>query len=256
MSAYWILVHQFNLALHNDEIPFGKAEQLGLTAFPKLHIGSYQNLPVFLIQLDDQAVKNLPNFSIVNLRSQIARPAELVHLLHRAVSLNHFINTHKFCGRCASSTELAPNEIAVHCPHCELRSYPTISPSIIVAVRRGRQILLANHLRHKGTIYTTLAGFVEAGEPIEQTVEREVWEESGLKIKNIRYFGSQPWAFPNSLMLGFLADYASGEISLQEEEIFDAKWFDCDEVLPELPPEGTIALELIRETLKICKKSE
>ncbi|MDE8033956.1 NAD(+) diphosphatase [Actinobacillus equuli subsp. equuli] len=254
MKSYWVLVHQFEIALKDDEIPFGTAKQLGLAGFAKLQVGTYQNSPVFLVQLDEQAVENLQNFTMVNLRSQIARPAELAHLLHRAVSLNHFLNTHKFCGKCGAHTELANNEIAVHCPDCQHRSYPTISPSIIVAVRRGRQILLANHLRHKGTIYTTLAGFVEAGEAIETTVQREVWEESGLKIKNIRYFGSQPWAFPNSLMLGFLADYDSGEITLQEEEIFDAKWFDCDQPLPELPPEGTIALELIKETLKICRE--
>ncbi len=122
-----------------------------------------------------------------------------------------------------------------------------------MAVRKGRQILLANHQRHKGGIYTTLAGFVEAGEPIEQTVQREVWEESGLKIRNVRYFGSQPWSFPHSLMLGFLADYDSGEIKLQESELCDARWFDCDEPLPELPPKGTIALALIEATLALCR---
>ena len=102
--------------------------------------------------------------------------------------------------------------------------------------------------------YSVLAGFVEPGESLEETVAREIYEESGVRGKNIEYFGSQPWAFPNSLMLGFLADYDSGEITLQEEEIFDAKWFDCDQPLPELPPEGTIALELIKETLKICRE--
>lgn len=253
MNSYWILVNQFDIALKNGEIPFGTAEELGLASLATLPIGEYQNAPVFLVQLDEQAVENLPNFTMVNLRSQIDRPTKLANLLHRAVSLNHFLNTHKFCGKCGSATKLADNELAIHCPNCEHRSYPTISPSIIVAVRRGREILLANHLRHKGTIYTTLAGFVEAGEPIENAVHREVWEESGLKIKNLRYFGSQPWAFPNSLMIGFLADYDSGEIHLQEEEIFDAKWFDCDEPLPELPPKGTIALALIEETLRLCK---
>lgn len=256
MKSYWILVHQFDIALKEGDIPLGTAEQLGLSAFNKLNIGEYNSTPVFLVQLSEQAVENLQDFTLVNLRSQIARPAEFAHLLHRAVSLNHFLHTHKFCGKCGSQTKFADDEIAVYCSNCEHRCYPTISPSIIVAIRRGRQILLANHLRHKGTIYTTLAGFVEAGEPIEKTVHREVWEESGLNIKNIRYFGSQPWAFPNSLMLGFLADYESGEITLQEEEIFDAKWFDCDEPLPELPPEGTIAFALIKETLAICRQQK
>ncbi|MDH2999091.1 NADH pyrophosphatase [Pasteurellaceae bacterium LFhippo2] len=250
-NAYWILVRDFEICLVNNEIPFGTAEQFNLNQHSILKIGEYQQSPVYLAQANSQ--ESLGDF--VNLRSQLFREEKLRLLMHKAVTLNHFFATHKFCGKCANPFELATNELALHCSNCGNRIYPTISPSIIVAVRRGRKILLANHLRHKGTIYTTLAGFVEVGEPIEKTVEREVFEESGIKIKNIRYFGSQPWAFPNSLMLGFLADYESGEISLQEEEIFDAKWFDCDEPLPELPPEGTIALRLIKETLRICRES-
>ena len=100
-------------------------------------------------------------------------------------------------------------------------TYPVICPSIIVAVRRGTEILLANHKRHytpgKAGIYTTLAGFVEVGETFEDAVHREVFEETGIRVKNIRYFGSQPWAFPNSQMVGFLADYDSGEIQLQKQ---------------------------------------
>ena len=130
-----------------------------------------------------------------------------------------------------------------------------IAPSIIVAVRKGDSILLANHARHSDEkIYTTLAGFVEVGETLEQTVEREVFEESGLKIKNIRYIGSQPWSFPNSLMLGFLADYDSGEIRIQKEELNDAAWFKYDSPLPTLPPQGTIARKLIEMTQTICDK--
>ena len=102
-------------------------------------------------------------------------------------------------------------------------------------------------------MYTTLAGFVEVGETFEQAVRREVFEETGILIKNIRYFGSQPWAFPNSQMVGFLADYESGEITLQESEIHDAQWFSYDQPLPELPPTGTIARKLIHVTLELCK---
>lgn len=249
MKAYWIIVKNFDIALNEGEIPFGDAESVQLSGRKKLEIGELQGFPVYLVQAE--ARDEGREFAF--LRSQIARPKVEAYLLHRAVSLNHFLNTHRFCGQCGAPTQLAQNEIAVHCEACGHRAYPTISPSIIVAIRRGRQILLANHQRHKGTIYTTLAGFVEAGEPIEQTVAREVWEESGLKIKNVRYFGSQPWAFPNSLMLGFLAEYESGEIRLQEAELFDAQWFDCDAPLPELPPKGTIALELIEATLAECR---
>ncbi|MEG9476243.1 NAD(+) diphosphatase [Mannheimia indoligenes] len=249
-KGYWIIVKDFDIALVKSEIPCGLAEEFSLGDREKLAIGIYQNLPVYLVK----ATGEDDHREFAYLRTQIGREPELSHLLHRAVSLNHFFHSHQFCGRCGEKTVLADNEIAVHCNACGNRAYPTISPSIIVAVRKGRQILLANHLCHKGTIYTTLAGFVEAGEPIENAVHREIFEETGLKVKNIRYFGSQPWAFPNSLMLGFLADYESGEIILQEEEICDAKWFDCDEALPEIPQKGTIAFELIQATLKLCRE--
>lgn len=248
--GYWVIVRDFDISLTKNEIPFGTDDELGLTKRDKVIVGYYQDSPVYWLKAIEE--DNYREFAY--LRTQVSRPPEFAHLLHRAVSLNHFFSTHQFCGKCGEKTVLADNEIASHCNACGNRTYPTISPSIIVAVRKGREILLANHLRHKGTIYTTLAGFVEAGEPIEKTVHREVFEETGIKIKNIRYFGSQPWAFPNSLMIGFLADYESGEISLQEEEIYDAKWFDCDEPLPELPGEGTIALELIQATLKLCRE--
>ena len=108
----------------------------------------------------------------------------------------------------------------------------------------------------KAGIYTTLAGFVEVGETFEDAVRREVFEETGIRIKNIRYFGSQPWAFPNSQMVGFLADYDSGEIQLQETELHDAQWFSSAAPLPELPPTGTIALKLINATLELCKAEQ
>lgn len=247
-KAYWIIVKEFDVALKDNQLLMGSEQELGLTGRNKIQMGEYQGLPVYLLQAEVQ--DNHREFTF--LRSQIARPKTEANLLHRAVSLNHFLLTHRFCGTCGQKTEIASNELAVHCEHCGHRSYPVISPSIIVAVRKGKQILLANHLRHKGTIYTTLAGFVEAGEDVEQTIEREIFEETGIKVKNVRYFGSQPWSFPNSLMLGFLADYASGDISLQEDEIVDAQWFDYDKPLPELPPQGTIALALIQKTLELC----
>lgn len=246
-QAYWIITKDFDVALVNGEIPFGCADEVQLSGRNFLTIGELNGFPVHLVQAD--ARDEMRTFAF--LRTLIAKPE--ANLLHRAVSLSQFLQSHRFCGRCAGPLHLAESEIALACEACGHRIYPTISPSIIVAVRKGRQILLANHQRHKGGIYTTLAGFVEAGEPIEQTVQREVWEESRLKIRNIRYFGSQPWSFPHSLMLGFLADYDSGEIKLQESELCDARWFDCDEPLPELPPKGTIALALIEATLALCR---
>ena len=125
--------------------------------------------------------------------------------------------------------------------------YPRISPCIIVAVRKGPAILLAAHRRHyqaEDPMYTVLAGFVEAGENLEQCVAREVFEESGIRVRNVRYVASQPWPFPHSLMMGFTADYQSGEIKVQDDELVAADFFEADR-LPRLPPHGTIARRLI-----------
>lgn len=248
-DAFWLFTQDSQIYLVNDELPFGTAEQFGLSGANILNIGTWRDSPLFLVFDPPKSA-----FNAVNLRSQLYRPENEFSLLNRGVMLNYFFQRHQFCGRCGNKTRKAEDEWAVTCDNqdCQLRSYPVICPSIIVAVRRGKQILLVNHLRHKEGMYTTLAGFVEAGETFEQTVHREVFEEVGIKVKNLRYFGSQPWAFPHSQMVGFLADYESGDIVLQESEIHDAKWFNYDELLPELPPKGTIALKLIEKTLQLC----
>ncbi len=162
----------------------------------------------------------------------------------RAFQIINWERTHRFCGRCGGRTGLKAGERARECPHCGLVIYPEISPAIIVAVIRADKILLARSHRFRNAFYSVLAGFVEPGETFEETVRREVREEVGLGLKNIRYFGSQPWPFPNSLMVGFVADYESGEIRIDESEIVDAGWFDSNN-LPGLPRTGTIARRLI-----------
>ena len=134
------------------------------------------------------------------------------------------------------------------CPSCRLISYPRLSPSIIVLVTRGDEILLARNANWPQGMYSTLAGFVEAGESIEQTLHREVFEEVGLRVKNLKYFGSQSWPFPNSLMLGFHAEYDGGDIVCQAEEIADAQWFTIDN-LPQTPPKTAISGWLIHRVL-------
>lgn len=134
------------------------------------------------------------------------------------------------------------------CRECGIASYPRLSPSIIVLVHRGEEVLLARNHRFPDGVYSTLAGFVEPGESIEQTLVREVGEEVGVKVKNLEYLGSQPWPFPDSLMLGFHAEYDSGDIVLQEEEIADAQWFRCDN-LPAIPGKKAISRWLIDDYL-------
>lgn len=249
--GYWLLTQGSSLFLPNETLPFGTAQEMGVAGLSGILIGEWHNHPLWLVaeQTDDAR-------EYTGLRSQLYRPETDFNLLCRGVEINHFFKTHQFCGKCGHKTAQTQDELAVQCTHCGYRTYPVICPSIIVAVRRGKEILLANHQRHhqpNGGMYTTLAGFVEVGETFEQTVHREVFEETGIRIKNLRYFGSQPWAFPNSQMVGFLADYESGDIRLQKSEIFDAQWFSCDNPLPELPPTGTIARKLINATLELCK---
>lgn len=246
----WLLTQGSAIYLVNGTLPQGQAQDFQLQGLTGIKIGAWNNQDLWLI-----SEQNNDQREYVSLRSQLHLPEEQFNLLNRGVEINHFLNTHRFCGKCSSHMKVAEDELAMQCENidCLHRAYPVICPSIIVAVRRGKHILLANHLRHQQEkMYTTLAGFVEVGESFEQTVRREVFEETGIKIKNIRYFGSQPWAFPNSQMVGFLAEYDSGEIILQESEISDAQWFAYDEPLPNLPPDGTIALKLINATLAQC----
>ncbi len=164
----------------------------------------------------------------------------------RAVQIVEWDRNHRFCGRCGSETRRQAAELARTCPRCGLQQFPRISPAVIVRVERGDCILLARSPHFAAGVYSTLAGFVEPGESLEETVVREVREEVGVSVANIRYFGSQPWPFPHSLMIGFVADYESGELRPQEGEIEDAGWFGVDD-LPGLPSRYSIARELIEE---------
>lgn len=172
----------------------------------------------------------------------------LFNLAGRAVQIANWDRTHQYCGQCGARTETQSHERAKRCPQCGLTSYPRLSPAIIIAVVRktaaGNRLLMARNHRFPPGRYSVVAGFVEPGESLEDAAEREVREETGIRIKNIRYFGSQPWPFPNSLMLGFTAEYDCGEVTIEEAEIADAQWFAADE-MPRLPPKISIARRLI-----------
>jgi NAD+ diphosphatase len=170
------------------------------------------------------------------------------HLAGRAVQIVDWDRNHRFCGRGRTPTEVEAAELARRCPACGLQQFPRISPAVIVLVRRGDRMLLARSPHFAPGVYSTLAGFVEPGESLEQAVAREVMEEVGVTLTNIRYFGSQPWPFPNSLMLGFTADYAGGDIRPQPGEIEDAGWFGADH-LPGLPSPMSIARRLVEAFL-------
>ena len=176
----------------------------------------------------------------------------LFQLAGRGVQLAEFYRSHMFCGYCGHTMHPSKTEWAMLCGGCRERYYPQIAPCIIVAIRRDDHILLAQHTRHRNGIYTVLAGFVEVGETLEQTVAREVMEESGIRVKNLRYVTSQPWPFPQSLMTAFMAEYESGDITIDPNELLDAGWYRYDQ-LPLLPPPGTVARRLIEDTVALCR---
>ena len=162
----------------------------------------------------------------------------------RALEICEWDHAHRFCGSCGSPTALKPGERALECTTCGRLSYPRISPAVIVAVIRDRRILLARAPRFPPGMFSVLAGFVEPGETLEECVAREVLEETGIGVKNLRYFASQPWPFPHSLMVAFTAEHASGEIVVDPSEIVEAAWFAADG-LPNLPDPITVARKLI-----------
>jgi len=186
--------------------------------------------------------------------AQFARARTLVGALDsadfgrvaRARMLVEWQRTHRFCGACGAPTAPATDEHAVTCARCGLRSYPRISPVVIVRVTRGDEILLAHPVRAPRPMYTVLAGFVEAGESLEHAVAREIAEEVGVAVDQLRYAGSQPWPFPHALMVAFTARYVDGEITPDPAEIRDAGWFRAG-ALPDLPPHGSIARALIED---------
>jgi NTP pyrophosphohydrolases containing a Zn-finger, probably nucleic-acid-binding len=162
----------------------------------------------------------------------------------KALGMINWDRTSRFCGQCGAKIERRSDLLGKECPGCGFISFPRISPAVIVLVEREDRVLLARADRFREDIYSVIAGFVEPGETLEDTVRREVKEETGIDVQNIRYFGSQPWPFPDSLMIGFTARYAGSEIKIDKEELVDAKWFGAGN-LPNIPGKISIARSLI-----------
>ncbi|MEG0170788.1 MAG: NAD(+) diphosphatase [Acinetobacter sp.] len=173
----------------------------------------------------------------------------------RAVQLLEWRRNHKFCSHCGHVTEIHSKEYAMVCPACSYHQYPRVQPCIITIITKGdNEVLLAKSVHNKSNMYGLIAGFVEVGETLEEAVQREAFEEVGLKLKNIRYMSSQPWPFPSNLMIAFHAEYDSGEIQLQVEEISEAQFFRFDQ-LPEIPFKGSIAHAMIMQIIENKKAS-
>lgn len=246
----WFVFHQ-NQLLINTQHP--KDPILTDTDFQKLNfnimskhdIGTFHNKTCYGVEVDVH--NTLPEHLVFQPLRQAALTVlnqELFHLAGRAAQIIEWDKTHQFCGKCGVKLFESNVERAKVCPECNYHFYPRISPSIIVLIKRGKEILLARSPHFSEKIYSTLAGFVEPGESAEEAVHREVLEEVGLRVKNLQYRGSQPWPFPNSLMLAYTAEHAAGEITIDGVEIEDAGWFSVDK-LPQLPYKISIAHELI-----------
>ena len=186
----------------------------------------------------------------LDLYSYFGRASELEWLVAgRAVQLVEWARTHRFCGRCGTPTEAQDHERAMKCPACGLLAFPRLAPAMITLVTRGergpdQEALLARGVQFRAPMYSCLAGFVEPGESLEEAVVREVREEVGVEIATPSYWGSQPWPFPHSLMIGFTAEWVSGDIVCDPTEIVDARWFRRDD-MPPIPPHISIARKLI-----------
>ncbi len=176
-------------------------------------------------------------------------PEEEFGIAGRALGMLAWDRDHRFCGRCGGPTERSTRERARTCGQCGHASFPRLSPAVIMLVEREGRALLARNARFPGSFFSTLAGFVEVGETLEHAVAREVAEEAGIVIDDIRYFGSQPWPFTSSLMIGFTARWAAGEVVADPTELAEAGWFGPDE-LPVIPPKLSIARELIDDFVR------
>ncbi len=222
--------------------PAGPAQAFG-DPEAAVHVGEVAGQPVYAVDVPHWP--EVAGSEPLSLRAVFARAgAEVFALAGRATQLLDWQANHRYCGRCATPTERQAGEPALRCPACGLLAYPRISPAIMVLVVHQGKLLLGRSPHFKEGVYSALAGFVEAGETLEQCATREVREEVGIEIANLRYFDSQPWPFPNSLMLAFFADYAGGTITPDPAEIEAADWFAID-ALPILPEPISISRRLI-----------
>ena len=188
------------------------------------YIGEYKGKKLFVANVNTAE-------SFYNLFDVYQLNHDLYHIAGKAVLVRDWYASHRFCGRCGAETVLDEKDMMLKCPSCGQNHYPRIAPAIIVAIRKDDELLMAQHSYHDTIRYALIAGFVEPGESIEEAVHREVEEEVGIKIKNLEYMKSQSWPFPNSLMLAFRAEYESGDIKVDGDEIVKAKWFKKDEII-------------------------
>ena len=223
------------LLFEEDDLKWSEMEMVN-----KQFIGYLNDKPCFLSELTNES-KLDEDLLLTPLRNLLGRiPDSLFTICSRSLQLSEWIRNNRFCGSCGSKMNKHETERAMSCECNNLLVYPRISPCIIVLVTKGEQLLLAHNKNFPGTFYSTLAGFIEAGESAESAIHREIYEEVKVNVKNIEYFGSQSWPFPSQLMLGFHAEYLDGDITPDGEEIDLADWFHYKD-LPQVPT-GNISI--------------
>jgi NAD+ diphosphatase len=222
--------------------------ELGLRAPHRHYLGLLDGRPCHVAALAE-AETPPDGWTLAGLRSLFGRVEDTTFwVAARAVQIAEWDRNHRFCGHCGSPTHLRAGERAMECLQCGLTAFPRVAPAVIVLIERGDEVLLARSHRFTGEIYSVIAGFVEPGETLEQAAAREIMEEVGLRVKNLRYFGSQPWPFPHSLMVAFTCEYAEGEIRIEPKEIAEAAWFRHDR-MPRIPGAMSVARRLIEAYL-------
>ncbi len=248
-TPLWFVFQSSKLLVFDDRatlsVPQANAlAQLQLNPLRQHYLGRLLDQPCYCVELPETDIAP-EGASLLGLREVYGRVSDdHFALAGRAIQILSWDKSHQFCGACATPTKLKENERARECPSCGLVSYPRLAPAVMALVRRGDQLLLGRSPHFPPGMYSALAGFVDPGESLEQTITREVQEEVGLRVKNVRYFASQPWPFPHSLMIAFTCDYADGEITPDPTEIEDAQWFSLD-ALPRLPSKISISRRLI-----------
>lgn len=248
-ASHWFIFQGSSLLVAKDDeaiqVPLTQdIGSFGITTQRAHYLGSADGNPCKAVEVSSGITA--PNgWSFEAIRSLFGRIGDgFFSVAARALEVLEWDRTHRFCGTCGAATTLKHGERARECPACGQLSYPRISPAVIMAVVRDERILLARARRFPPGLYSVLAGFVEPGETLEECVAREVREETGVEVKNISYFGSQPWPFPHSLMIAFTAEYAGGEIQIDESELVEAGWYAAD-ALPDIPDPITVARRLI-----------
>ena len=240
-----MLVRSADLSLPDETT----LEALGIDRVDLHPVGMFGDVYCRAVSLSGEAAA-LDGFEFTGLRKLFGRADEnFLAVAGRAYQIAEWARTHRFCGVCGERMARAEGERAMKCPRCGNVAYPRISPAMMVLVKRGPSILLARNVAAPPGRMSALAGFLEPGESVEDAIHREVLEEVGLRVKDLRYFASQSWPFPHSLMIAFTAEYAGGEIVLYDKEIAEARWFGPGDPLPQLSPHQSISRALIDANL-------